>query len=146
MFNIITEKTEDPQKEFSGLWLNKSSGSIWIWINKPVLLGFAKDSKMISIDEFSADFVFTARENKQQYEFDFEYSKLPSLIIATVKETDYVGGDISISFGDTYGMVAGDGTWVVAQTGNAKVGENLKVSCVPTQGSTHIDLIVLSYE
>ena len=146
MYNIVTKKKTDPTIEFSGVWYNEQSGSIWIWGNEPILIGFAKEGKMIRADVYSAEFVYEEKRNKQKYSYDFEYSGLPTLVMAEVSKDNFFGGEVVIYFGDEYGRVSSDGKFLIAQNGNIKLGEKLTIKCVPTKGSLHIELTVLSYE
>ncbi len=146
MFNIITRKTEDPQDEFGGIWLNKESGSIWIWDGKPLLLGFTKEGKLVSAKTFTAEFVFTDREKNQKYEYEFDYKGFPISVITNVEKNDYQGTEVLIDIGGEYGAVSQEGTVLVQQRANVCLGDKIKLSCKPTRGRLKIELTVLSYE
>jgi len=146
MIQIITKYDYDPTEEFTGIWFNEQSGSLWVWADNPILLGFTKEGTMVRADVFSADFVFTPTRNKQKYKWEFDYHGIPMLVVASVTSDNFTGGEVIISFGNWYGDVDQDGDFIIAQLGNVKLGAKLLLECVPTEGSRHIDLTVLTYE
>lgn len=146
MIQIITKRECDPKEEFTGIWINKISGSIFIWADKPVVIGHAKDGKMVRADVFKCEFRHEGKRNLQKYEYEFDYAGLPVLVVARVEDFDFLGGSVGIYFGDKYGSVESAGDWLVAQDGNVRLGEKLKIRCVPEKGIRNADIIVLTYE
>jgi len=146
MYNIVTKKTEDPTEEFSGIWVNTQSGSIWLWADAPILLGHTGDGRMVRGDVFHADFMYEEKRNRQVYKYEFEYKGFPLLVVADVTTNAFLGTDAVISFGEEYGRVSEDGKFILAQYGNVRLGEKITIECTPEIGSMHVDLIVLTYE
>ena len=147
MFNILTTKDTDPIDSFNGIWHNGDTGALWIWANKPVLVGFSKDGKLLGIDVFEADFTYTPQINKKVNSFTYEYGKIPILMIAEVSDQDYKGGYIDVSLGSTYGLIDKDDKFViVGQQGNVGIGSDLTIKCEPSNGYIKIKLTIISYE
>jgi len=147
MYNPIIIKTQDPINEFNGIWLNKESGALFVWADKPVLIGFAKDGHLLKVDNFSAEFEYTEKRNEQEYSITYEYGKVPLLILAKIENYIYQGSDISINLGGEYGCLSPQDKFViVAQNGNVEIGSDLTIECEPTAGKISIVLTVISYE
>lgn len=147
MYNPLTIKESDPTEEFNGIWLNKTTGSLFVWAGKPVLIGFAEDGHLLKIDKFLAEFVHTEKRNEQEYSVTYEYGKIPLLILAEVENNGYEGSDISINLGGEYGCVyPQDKFVVVAQNGNMEIGLDLTIECEPTAGKIQVEITIISYE
>ena len=147
MFNVVTRSDKDPDKDFNGLWLNQTTGALFVWAKKAIRIGFAGDGKLISVDKFNVRFSHTSQRNKQEYDHEFDYDKVPLLVLAKVKSQDYEGSDIDVCFGSTYGTISAMEDFVIVnQTGNVELGECLSISCEPKAGSVEIELYVISYE
>lgn len=147
MYNPLIIKEQDPEGEFVGLWLNKKSGCLFVWADKPVLIGFSEDGQVIKTDKFLAEFTHTERRNEQIYAVTYEYGKIPLIILAEVENDAYQGSDISIKLCGEYGSLSPQDKFViVAQNGNVEIGSDLTIECEPTAGKISIELTVISYE
>jgi len=147
MYNAISRHTEDPTSEFNGLWLNETTGALYVWSGKPIKVGFSKDFVVVTADVFNIGFVHTPKRNDQDYLKKFEYNKMPLKVIADVKTYGYEGGDVDVCFGSLYAHVEPkDGIYVLGQNGNVALNGEMEVFCEPTRGRLDITLYVISYE
>lgn len=146
MYNIVIKKDFDPVSEFSGVWFNRTNGTLWVWADRPVFLGSTHDGRMVVEDRFVGVFVFDERRNKQVYEYTFEYGKIPVKVLAVVTDYGFEGSPLEIFFGGRYGAVENEGTTLVVQERNLTLDGKLKISCTPTKGSREVTVIVLGYE
>lgn len=151
MFNVVYRSNQDPNAPFNGLWLNESTGALFIWSEfhkKGIGVGYAKDGKIISVDKFDITFIHTLQKNKQKYKYTFDYGKVPMMVLAKIDTEDYNGSAIDICFGSCYGKIypQDEKFIIVNPIGNVSIGEKLTVSCDPTAGSVVIELYIISYE
>jgi len=147
MFNVVTRSDKDPDKDFNGLWLNEITGALFVWAKKAIRIGFAGSGKLISVDKFNVGFLHTPQRNKQKYNYEFDYDKVPLLVLAKVKSEDYEGSDIDVCFGSLYGKISPTDDFVIVnQLVNIELGECLSISCEPKAGNIEIELYVISYE
>ena len=146
MVQIITKRDYDPKEEFTGIWINTVSGSIFIWSDRPIVIGHTKGGRMIRADVFEQTFEHEQNRRKQKYVYEYPYLGLPVAVVARIEQDHFHGEPLQIYFGDLYGEVSGSGDWLVSQSGNVKIGENIKIKCVPTEGVLRSKVIVLTYE
>ena len=146
MTQIVTKKDYDPTGEFTGIWYNKKSGSIFVWADKPVLIGHSEEGRKIRADVFDVEFVFEEKKNKQVYSYEFPYHGIPVRVVANVTQEKFTGTDMFIRIGEEYGAVGGEGHWLVAQNMNMRIGDTIKISCQPSSGWRKAKVIVLTYE
>ena len=145
MFNILTPSKTDPTTEFNGLWHNESTGALWVWARKPVLVGFSKDGKMLGVDFFEATFNYTQRRNEIVDCIAYDYGKIPVVMIAEVSGDDEAL--VEIHLGSLYGTVDLDDKFViVGQQGNVGIGSELSFKCETRTGTVTVKLTVISYE
>ena len=148
MYNVVTKKDEDPQKEFTGLWLNELTGGLWVWAKKPIRIGFAKDGHLLNVDVYVIDFVFTPAKNHQVFEYNFDYAKAPMMVLAQVETKDFEGSLAEVHFGNLYGTInaKNEEFVIVTPKDNVSLNGNLTVRCEPTKGEVKIKLFLISYE
>lgn len=139
MYNCITRKDHDPIEAFSNLWVNTETGSMWVWVGKPMLVVMPKDGKVLTVDTFDLEFVQTPQRNKQEYSHALDVS-IPVLVLADIE-----GDGEKITIGDYGDVEADNGLYVVCQKGNFKIGSDFIVSCEPKK-LVKIKLYIISYE
>jgi hypothetical protein len=143
MYNIITNKDEDPKEEFQNLWLNTRTGTLFIWNKQPVIVGLSKQARVFTEDEFECEFVYTEKRNHRKKYFKFDYKKIPVNVVVETTQEYYEGSDIKISFGSLYGIAPLGKT--VLRSDKFTPGD-LVVECDPTRGSVKVKISVLGYE
>jgi len=146
MTQIVTKRDYDPTDEFTGIWFNTKSGSMFVWADKPVVIGHSEDGRKLRADIFDVEFVFEEKRNKQVYSYEFPYHGIPVRVVANVTQEKFSGTGMFIKIGEEYGEVTGEGYWLVAQNMNMRIGNTIKISCQPSSGWRRAKVIVLTYE